>query len=168
MNRKRRFNSSLRMVVYSHLLKCSWKHTQRKEYTSKIYSSMNFPNCAHLCNEHPESLLMSLFSLSTVTEPNLALLPPAPPARSKASLLTCSCCEGKCSIYFRAPSKEYRWLMLKRPELPGGFQGKVFEDRVRERIAGCIISLWTFFWLVGGEVIRSQHHQLSGSTNWSR
>ena len=29
-----------------------------------------------------------------------------------------------------------------------------------------MISSWTFFWLVGGEVSRSQHHQPSGS-NWS-
>ena len=29
-----------------------------------------------------------------------------------------------------------------------------------------VISLWTFFWLVGGEISRSQHHQPSGS-NWS-
>ena len=29
-----------------------------------------------------------------------------------------------------------------------------------------MVSSWTFFWLVGGEVIRSQHHQPSGS-NWS-
>ena len=26
-----------------------------------------------------------------------------------------------------------------------------------------VVSSWTFFWLVGGEVIRSQHHQPSGS-----
>ena len=29
-----------------------------------------------------------------------------------------------------------------------------------------MISSWTFFWLIGGKVIGSQHHQLSGS-NWS-
>ena len=31
---------------------------------------------------------------------------------------------------------------------------------------GCVISSWTFFLLVSGEVVRSQHHQPSGS-NWS-
>ena len=31
---------------------------------------------------------------------------------------------------------------------------------------GCVISSWTSFLLVGGEVVRSQHHQPSGS-NWS-
>ena len=28
---------------------------------------------------------------------------------------------------------------------------------------GCVISSWKFFWLVGGEAIRSQHHQSYGS-----
>ena len=31
--------------------------------------------------------------------------------------------------------------MLKRPELPGGFQVKIFKDGVMERVAGCVISL---------------------------
>ena len=38
------------------------------------------------------------------------------------------------------------------------------------RVVGCLISLWTFFWLVGAEVtqryFRWQHHQPSGP-NWS-
>ena len=42
--------------------------------------------------------------------------------------------------------------MLKRPELPDGFQGKVFRDRVRERVAGCVISLCTLFCLLDGGV----------------
>ena len=33
---------------------------------------------------------------------------------------------------FKAPSKACRKLMLQRPELPYGFQGKVFNDRVRQ------------------------------------
>ena len=41
--------------------------------------------------------------------------------------------------------QEWGWLMLKRWELPDGFQGKVFKDRVRERVAGCVIGLYTFF-----------------------
>ena len=40
---------------------------------------------------------------------------------------------------------ESRQLMLKRPELPSGFQGKVFKDRVREGVAGDKISSRTFF-----------------------
>ena len=35
--------------------------------------------------------------------------------------------------------------MLKRRELSDGFQGKVFKDRVREMVAGCMIGLCTFF-----------------------
>ena len=55
--------------------------------------------------------------------------------------------------------------MSKRPKLLEDFQGKVFKDRVREEGCVCVISSWTFFWLVVGEVIRSQHHQPS-SSNW--
>ena len=54
------------------------------------------------------------------------------PTWSKDNLLTPGCGDGKCSVYCRAPSKESRQLVLKRPD---GFQGKVFKDRVRER--GC-------------------------------
>ena len=50
------------------------------------------------------------------------------PARSKANLLTLGCAEGKCSIYYRVPVKESRQLVLKRPEFPDGFQGKVFNQ----------------------------------------
>ena len=52
--------------------------------------------------------------------------------------------------------------MLKRPILPESFQEKVHKDRVRERGFGCVISSWTFVWLVDGDVIGSQHHQPSG------
>ena len=54
--------------------------------------------------------------------------------------------------------------MLKRPD---GSQGKVFKDRMREGVGKCVINSRTFFWLVDGEVIRSQYHQPSAST-WSR
>ena len=53
--------------------------------------------------------------------------------------------------------------MLKRPKLPDGFQGKVFNARVRERVEGCVISSWTFLLLVGSVVTGSQHCQPSGS-----
>ena len=55
---------------------------------------------------------------------------------SKANLLTLGCGEEKCSVYCRAPSKESRQLVLKRPELPEGFQGKVFKNRMREGCCG--------------------------------
>ena len=89
------------------------------------------------------------------------------PTHSKANLLIPGCGEGKCSIYCRAPRKESRQLAFKRPKLPEGFQEKVFKDRVREAGCGYVISLWTLFWLVDNDVIRSQHHQPSGS-DWSR
>ena len=56
------------------------------------------------------------------------------PMCSKANLLTPGC-EGKCSVYCRALSKESRQLVPKRPELPEGFQGNVFKNKVRE--GGC-------------------------------
>ena len=42
-------------------------------------------------------------------------------------------------------SKENGKLMLKRPKLPDGIQGRVFKDKVRERVSRCIISLCTSF-----------------------
>ena len=57
-------------------------------------------------------------------------------------------------------------LVFKRPELTKGFQGEVFKDRVREGIVGCVISSRTFFCVIGGEVMVSQHHQPPGSS-WS-
>ena len=58
------------------------------------------------------------------------------PTCSKANLLTLGCGEGKYSMYRRAPSKESRQLVLKRPQLPEGFQRKVFKNRVREGVFG--------------------------------
>ena len=50
------------------------------------------------------------------------------------------------SVTFIAPpSKESRQLVLKRPKFLDGFQGKVFKDRVREGVVGCVIGSWTFF-----------------------
>ena len=51
---------------------------------------------------------------------------------SKANPLIPVCAEEK----YREPSKENGQLMLKRSELPDGFQGRVFKDRVRERVVG--------------------------------
>ena len=49
------------------------------------------------------------------------------PTHSKASLLTLGHGEGNYCIYCRAPSKENGQLMLKKPKLPSGFQGRVFK-----------------------------------------
>ena len=54
------------------------------------------------------------------------------PICSKANLLIPVCAEGK----YREPSKENEQLMLKRSELPDGFQGRVFKDRVGKRVMG--------------------------------
>ena len=83
------------------------------------------------------------------------------PTHRKASTLTQGCTR-KCNVYFRAPSNESIQLVPQRPQLPQGFQGKVFKDRMRERVVGYVNSSGTFFWFVGDEVIRSQHDQLSG------
>ena len=39
--------------------------------------------------------------------------------------------------------KSKGWLMLKRPELPDGFQGRGFKCKVRERVTGNVISSCT-------------------------
>ena len=56
-------------------------------------------------------------------------------------------------------------LMLRRPELPDGFQRRIFKDSVRESVTVC-----TILWLVDGEVtewcFRNLNHQPSGS-NWT-
>ena len=44
----------------------------------------------------------------------------------------------------QAPSKESRQLVLERPKLPDGFEGKVFKDRVRERVVGYVFSFQYF------------------------
>ena len=62
------------------------------------------------------------------------------PKCNKANLLIPGSGEGKYSINCRAPSKESRQLVLRRPDLPKGFQGQVFKDRVREGVVGCVIS----------------------------
>ena len=43
----------------------------------------------------------------------------------------------------QVPSKESRQLMLKRPKLPDGFQGRGLKGKVRERVTWCMISLCT-------------------------
>ena len=39
------------------------------------------------------------------------------------------------------PSKESRQLVLKRPQIPSGFQGKVFKNTVKEGVCGCVDKL---------------------------
>ena len=68
------------------------------------------------------------------------------------------------TAFIAGPSKENGQLVVKRPKLPSDFWQRVSKGKVKESVSGCLISSWTFFWLVGGEVTRwyfgSQHHQL--------
>ena len=61
------------------------------------------------------------------------------------------------------PIKENGQLMLKRPRLPDGFQGRTFKGNICGE--GC--SVWTFLWLVDGQVTGwcfwDLNHQPSGS-----
>ena len=57
------------------------------------------------------------------------------------------------AVFALKPSKFSRQLVLKRT---------VFEAAV-ERVVGCMVSSWTFLWLVGGEGTGDQQHQISGS-----
>ena len=67
----------------------------------------------------------------SVTEPNLGLLALVQESQSPDTGLWWR----KVQRLLQAPSKESRQLVLKRPQLPDGFQGKVFKHRVRE--GGC-------------------------------
>ena len=42
------------------------------------------------------------------------------------------CGEGNCNVYCKAPDKELGQLILRKPELPDGFQGNIFKGKVRE------------------------------------
>ena len=86
------------------------------------------------------------------------------PLCSKTNLLASGCDEGKCRGYCRSQARSSGMYRSKGLDV---VQGEVFKDRARERVADCVTSSWTFSRLVDGEVIRSQHHQPSGS-NWSR
>jgi len=47
-------------------------------------------------------------------------------------------------MFIAEPSRQFERLMLKRLALPNGFQGESFNGKVRERVSGCLISLFTF------------------------
>ena len=64
-----------------------------------------------------------VFSYKSVTETGFGSLCPT---HSKDNLLTPGCGEGKNSIYCWVPSKENGQLVLKRPKLSYGFQGRFF------------------------------------------
>ena len=57
---------------------------------------------------------------------------------SEANLLIPGCGEGKYSIYCRV--KQGKWAALERSKLPDDFQGRVFKDRVRERVMEFVLN----------------------------
>ena len=67
----------------------------------------------------------------------------------------------------RTPSKEPRQVVFNRLELCEGFQGKVLKTGWGRVVVGWVTSLWTFFWLVGGEASGSQHQIPSGIYLWA-
>ena len=69
--------------------------------------------------------------------------------RSKVNLLRLGCGEGKYSIHCMVPSKKNGQFMLKRSELPNGFQRRVFKGKMREGFTGCVISLCSVLILDG-------------------
>ena len=85
-------------------------------------------SCCPHHRQHLVLLVFLTFSHSSVYVVNL--LPRQTgvrlPTCSKANLLTLGFDEGKCSIYCRAPSKESRELVLKRPPNPQSLSGKGF------------------------------------------
>ena len=84
-----------------------------------------------------------LKSCKGITKPNLGLL-----SHSKTNLVVPGCGEGKCSIYCKAPRKEYRRLIFKRPDISSGFQESILKGKMRERVSGCMISSCTVLWLM--------------------
>lgn len=68
-------------------------------------------------------------------------------------------------------SKQVVWAATSPEDLtsPGGFSGRVLKDTVREKVMGCLVSLWTSFCWPVVEVARwyleNQGHQSSGSAN---
>ena len=71
------------------------------------------------------------------------------------NLLILGCGEEKNSIDCRGTSKENRQLILKRPKLPDGFQGKGFQGSVREGAAVCELSLLLALGLIGSSEVSS-------------
>ena len=133
--------------------------------------------CSEVCNGLPLLKIKSSVLKSGWLGPELPksfhlapllLLPNRPwfqlPAHSKASLLMLGCGEGMCSCLLQDTKQGVQAVTVQSTWTPQWISGKdFFKDRVREKVAGCMISSRTLFALVGSEVIRSQHHPPSGS-----
>lgn len=78
----------------------------------------------------------------SVTKPNVGLLAclAAKPVYGHQVVV-----KGSAAFISRALSKENGQLLLKRPEVPDGFQGRVLKAAFGVRVAGGMSSSWTFF-----------------------
>ena len=57
----------------------------------------------------------------------------------KANLLTPGCGDEKCSIYCKA--EQGVWVAnAKKSKVSDGFQGRVFKDKLREKVASSVVS----------------------------
>ena len=83
-------------------------------------------------------------SWASIMKPNLSLLTSMQRSQSTDTGLWWM----KVQCVLQTPSKEYGQLMLKSPRLPDGFQRSVFKGKVKESIAGCVISSFTILWLI--------------------
>ena len=102
--------------------------------------------------------------ITVVTEPNLGLN-----AWHTAKPICWHQVVVKKSMTFIAgPSKEDGQLMLKRPEFPGGFQGRVFKGNIRGeccRVPDQLADILLIGWLWGNRVV---FLELTSSTFWSQ
>lgn len=92
--------------------------------------------------------------LKSVIKLNLDLLDPY----LKDKLLTLCSGEGEYSVYCRLSSKKKGKLMLKRPELPSGFLGRIFIGNLWISLVSSKVTGWC---------CRNLNIQSSGS-DWSR
>ena len=99
---------------------------------------------------------------------NLSLLPLSPllfamkwwdqrpwvslPTCFNTCVLTPGCGEGNCEVFCRHQTRSIDNWFSKYLNIPDGFQGRMFEGKGRERVAGCVISSGNILWLVDGEV----------------
>ena len=124
---------------------------------STIWATREAPKVARL-------VLKTRQQVHFLIEPNLGLL-----VRHKANLLPLACGEEKHSVHHKAPhgepGKENRlvafWPLAART--PQWLSGKCFEGQGEEKAAECLISSWTFFWLVRDKVTGNQYYQPCGS-----
>ena len=70
------------------------------------------------------------------------------PTQSRANLLTQGRAEEMYNVYCKVSNKENGQLMLKRPKLPNGFQGKVFKSNMKGEGCGMPNQLMDIF-LIG-------------------